>query len=459
MPVVSLPLVAIVGRPNVGKSSLLNMLAGRRISIVDPTAGVTRDRIQALCEHNDVFFELVDTGGYGIVDRDDLGKHVEQQIGFAVDQASLILFVVDARAGITPLDQAVAAWLRRADRAVFLLANKVDAPNTPTELAELHKLGFGEAMPVSALHRRGEEEIKDRIVEHLRQQGGDALVRPPDPVMKLAIVGRRNVGKSTLINAIAGQERVIVSVVAGTTRDAVDVRFERDGHTYMAIDTAGLRKKSKISDDIEYYSFHRAQLSIRRADVVLFMIDATAEVSQVDKRLGSYIAGQYKPCIIVVNKWDLAKDRATTDAYGGYLLKLMPGLDYAPVAFTTARDAKNVQSVIDLAANLFKQAQTRVPTAALNAVIAETLGENIPRPKRGTGQVRVYYATQITTAPPTIALFVNDPAKVSPGFERFILNRFRERLPFPEVPIRLVFRGRNRNEAREHPATGRRRGA
>jgi GTPase len=454
----SLPMVAIVGRPNVGKSSLLNMLAGRRISIVDPTAGVTRDRIEAICEHEGVFFEIVDTGGYGIVDRDDLGEQVEQQIRYAVEQASLILFVVDAREGLTPLDQAVAAWLRRADRPVFLLANKVDASNTPTELAELHKLGFGSPMPISAVHRRGEEELRDRIAEHLREQGGDALLRPADPVMKLAIVGRRNVGKSTLINAMAGQERVIVSEVAGTTRDAVDVRFDRDGHTCMAIDTAGLRKKSKIADDIEYYSFHRAQLSVRRADVVLFMIDAADDVSHVDKRLGSYIAEQYKPCIIVVNKWDLAKDRATTDAYGEYLLKVIPGLDYAPVAFTTAKDAKNVQSVIDLAANLFKQAQTRVPTAALNAIIAEMFGENVPKPKRGTGQVRVYYATQISTAPPTIALFVNDPAKVSSGFERFILNRFREQLPFAEVPIRLIFRGRREGrELRDRDSSDRQR--
>ncbi len=441
-----LPMVAIVGRPNVGKSSLLNMLAGRRISIVDPTAGVTRDRVQTVCEHDGYYFDLVDTGGYGIVDRDDLGEQVEQQIRYAVEQADLILFVVDAREGLTALDQAVTEWLRKAGRPVCLLANKADASNTPLDLGDFHQLGFGEPLLVSAMHRRGEDELKERIVAFLRPIADPQ--QPGEPVMKLAIVGRRNVGKSTLINALAGQERVIVSEVAGTTRDAIDVRFERDGHTYVAIDTAGVRKKSKFSDDIEFYSFHRAELSIRRADIVLFLMDATAEVGTVDKRLGGYIAEQHKPCVLVVNKWDLARDRATTEQYGEYLLKTLPGLDFAPVAFMTARDGKNVQSVIDLAASLFKQARTRVTTAQLNAVF-ENIGDNLPRPKHGAGQVKIFYATQISTEPPTIVVFVNDPSRVSPAYERFIENRLREQLPFPEVPIRLMFRGRRSMKAAE----------
>jgi GTP-binding protein len=435
-----LPVVAIVGRPNVGKSSLLNMLAGRRISIVDPTAGVTRDRIEAACEHGGVYFELVDTGGYGIVDRDDLGEQVEAQIRRAVAQAALILFVVDARAGVLPLDQAVADWLRHSGRRVLLLANKVDAPETLTESGDFHRLGFGAPMLISALHRRGEEDLRDRIVELLPQaENGD---RPGDPVMKIAIVGRRNVGKSTFINALAGQERVIVSEVAGTTRDAVDVRFERDGHVCVAIDTAGVRKKSRIADDIEFYSRHRAELSIRRADVVLLLLDATADVGQVDKHLGRYIAEQFKPCIIVMNKWDLARGHATTEDYGAYLLKMLPGLDYAPVAFTTATETKNVQSVLDLAASLFKQSNTRVSTGELNGVVAEIVGPNAPGPKRGTGAVKVLYATQVSTCPPTLVVFVNHPQRVSATFERFLMNGLRDRLPFGEVPIRLWFRGR-----------------
>jgi len=439
-----LPTVAIVGRPNVGKSSLLNMLAKRRISIVDPTAGVTRDRIEAMCEHDGRYFELVDTGGFGIVDRDDLNDQVEQQIRYAVEQASLILFVVDAKEGTLPLDQAVAGWLRRFNRPVILLANKVDADNTHTEMGEFHRLGFGPPLAVSALHSRGADPLRERIVEHLRELTEGEV--PADPVMKIAIVGRRNVGKSTFINALAGQERVIASEKAGTTRDAVDVRFEQDGRTYVAIDTAGLRRKSKIADDVEYYSFHRAELSIRRADVVLFLIDAAVDVGQVDKKLASYIAEQFKPCIIVVNKWDLAKTLASSDDYGAYLLKTLPGLDYAPVAFTTAARAKNVQSVINLATELFKQSQTRVSTATVNTAIEHILADNAPKQKRKTGKIKVYYATQVSTCPPTIVVFVNYPSRIEPNFERFLLRRLRDALPYPEVPIRLLFRGRRASQ-------------
>ncbi len=436
----ALPVVAIVGRPNVGKSSLLNMLAGRRISIVDPMAGVTRDRVQTLCEMEGVYFDLVDTGGYGVVDRDDLGEQVEQQIRYAVDQATLILFVVDAQEGVNPLDQAVAEWLRLCDRPIILLANKVDSPHTRTELADFVRLGFGEPMSISALHHLGLTDLKQRIVELVRPFSDGAA--PPDPAMKVAIVGRRNVGKSSFINTLAGQERVIVSEVPGTTRDAVDVRFERDGHTYVAIDTAGVRKRSKMADDIEFYGFHRAQLSIRRADVVLLMIDATEDVSHVDKTLGGYIVEQFKPCVIVVNKWDLAKGRAVTGDYEDYLYKTLPGLDFAPIAFTTATQNRNVQAVIDVASSLFKQARTRVPTARLTEVVEDAMGDNPPKPKHGTGAVKVLYATQVAVCPPTIAFFVNDPGRVTPVFERFILNRLRERLPFEEVPVRLLFRGR-----------------
>jgi GTP-binding protein len=433
----SLPTVAIVGRPNVGKSTLLNMLAGRRISIVEPTAGVTRDRIQATCEYAGRFFDLVDTGGYGIVDRDDLGAQVERQIALAVEQAALVLFVVDGKEGLASLDQEVARWLRPLQRPVLLVANKIDADNVPGELGDFHRLGFGPPLPASATHRRGLDQVAEWIVEHLPMTEA-----PPEPVMKLAVVGRRNAGKSTLLNALAGEERVIVSEVPGTTRDAVDVRFELDGRTYVAIDTAGLRKKSKIADDIEYYGAHRAELSIRRADVVLFLIDATEDVGSVDKHLGGYITEQYKPCIIVINKWDLAKGRASSEDYGEYLRQMLPGLDYAPVAFTTARTGRNVQSVIHLAGSLFKQANTRVATADLNRVFRQAMEENAPRPKHGTGAVKLLYATQVAVCPPTVVLFVNDPGRITSGYERFLLNRMREMLPFAEVPIRLVYRGR-----------------
>ena len=435
----ALPTVTVVGRPNVGKSSLLNMLAGRRISIVEPTAGVTRDRIQAMCEHRGVFFDVVDTGGYGIVDRDDLSVDVERQIAFAVREATLILFVVDGREGIVPLDQAVAHWLRASTCPVLLLANKIDAPDMPNEVGELSRLGYGEPLPVSALHHRGEKKIKNWIVENLPDETD---TRPADPVMKIAIVGRRNAGKSTFINALAGQERTIVSEIPGTTRDAVDVRFEHNGQQFIAIDTAGVRKKAKIADDVEYYGYHRAELSIRRADVVLFMMDATKDVGSVDKKLGRYIVDQYKPCIQVINKWDLAKDRASTEDFGEYLFKTMSGLAYAPVAFTTAMQSKNVQTVINLATELFKQSRARVSTGELNRVINAIMEDNVPRPGKGRNPVRILYATQVAVCPPTIVLFVNDTTRIATTFERFLISRLRDMLPFAEVPIRIIYRGR-----------------
>jgi GTP-binding protein len=398
----------------------------------------------------------VDTGGFGIVDRDDLNEQVEQQIRFAVDQASLILFVVDAKEGALPLDQEVAGLLRKGQQPVVLVANKVDAPDAKTELGDFHTLGFGPPIPVSAMHRRGGDHLQDVIIKNIAALADPNA--PSEPVMKVAMVGRRNVGKSTFINALAGQNRVIVSEIAGTTRDSVDVRFERDGRTYVAIDTAGLRKKSKIADDIEYYSLHRAELSVRRSDVVLLLLDATVEVGSVDKKLARYVADQLKPCIVVVNKWDLAKDRASTEDYGEYLAKTLPMLDYAPVAFTTAAEAKNVQSVIDLASELFKQSATRVSTSEMNEVVEALLAtENLPRPKRGTGPVKIYYATQVAVRPPTIAVFVNDASRVTPVFERFLLRRLRDHLPFAEVPIRLLFRGKRSAPAASTPDTARKR--
>jgi GTP-binding protein len=260
--------------------------------------------------------------------------------------------------------------------------------------------------------------------------------------MKLAIVGKRNAGKSSFINALAGEERVIVSEIPGTTRDSVDVNIELDGRTFTVIDTAGFRKRKSLSGDIEFYSLHRAMRSIRRADVVAMLIDASVKVSQVDKDLAGQIAAEFKPVVLVVNKWDLAKGRASSDDYGAYLLKTLPGLDYAPVAFTTAKTARNVQSVLHLAGALFKQARTRVSTGELNQLLKAATEQNAPRPKHGAGQVKLLYATQVAVCPPTVVMFVNDPARITPPYERFLMNRMREALPFAEVPIRLIYRGR-----------------
>jgi len=440
----ALPIVAIVGRPNVGKSSLLNALAGRRIAIVEPTAGVTRDRIAALVEHEGRWFELMDTGGMGLGKGEDLAAEIERQIAAAVREAALVLLVADVREGLTPLDRQAAQRLRRAGANVLVAANKADNPRLAEGAAEFYALGFDPVLEVSAKTGRGRRELLDAIRARLPQESAE---HPADVAMKLAVVGKRNAGKSTFINALAGSERVIVSETPGTTRDAVDIRFEKDGLEYVAIDTAGIRKRRSVKGDIAFYSLTRALESIRRADVVLMLIDAAVPVSQVDKRLGAAIQEQMKPVVLVVNKWDLVQGRAVTSDYADYLGKTMPGLAFAPLAFTSAKDTKNVEATIDLARNLFKQAATRVATSELNRVVRDAIRARQP-PSPQTILPKVYYATQVAVHPPTIVLSVNNPDLFREDYRRFIENRFRDHLPFPEVPIRLVLR-RHREDGKK----------
>ncbi|MHC4172798.1 MAG: ribosome biogenesis GTPase Der [Planctomycetota bacterium] len=440
----SLPTVSIIGRPNVGKSSLLNALAGQMISIVEPTAGVTRDRVSTFIGRDDRYFELIDTGGYGVVDSDQLSDHIEQQILQAIESANLILFMVDIRDGLVPLDKTIARLLRKNDLDVIGVANKADTVKLFPAAAEFSKLGFGEFLCISTKNNINKNVLLDKIFDKLATLKSG---RPVKPAMKIAIIGKRNTGKSTLVNAMVGSERVIVSETPGTTRDAVDVRFEKDGKTIVVIDTAGIRKKSQIAGSIEFYSYVRATRSIRRADVVLFLIDATTAVSQVDKKLARFITEEYKSCIIIINKWDLAKDAATSDDYEDYLTKSLPGLRYAPIALTTATKAKNVQSVLDLTAEIFKQTTTPIPTAKLNKVFEIIKAESIGATKRRrsakagkAGWPKIYYATQIAVNPITILMFVNKPQLFEENFRRFIAGRLRELLPIEEVPIRLLAR-------------------
>ncbi len=441
----SLPVVAIVGRPNVGKSSLLNCLSGRRIAIVDATPGVTRDRISAPCAlDEDRWVELVDTGGLGMDEADNLAEHVAGQIDYAVRAAEVILFVVDAREGLTPLDRKVADMLRRQDKPVVLLANKADKPGVALETGELHKLGFGEPLVVSATHRLGRDDILRAVADRL---AGRPPAAPPQAVMKLAVIGKRNAGKSTFINALAGGPRVIVSQTPGTTRDSVDVNVEMDGRTFVLIDTAGVRKKRKIADSVEFYSIARTNRSVRRADVAAFLIDASLPVSRVDKNFAGLIAGQFKPVVLVVNKWDIAAGKAEPEQYADYLRKTFPQFDYAPVSLAAAVDGTNVRRTVELAEQLYEQANSRVPTARLNQAIEEIMASHRPPRGKGKKSAKIYYASQVSTAPPTIVCFVNDLACFTQSYRRFILNRLREYVPFAEIPIRLLFRPRRR-EAR-----------
>lgn len=449
-----LPKVVIVGRPNVGKSSLLNRMARRKVSIVDPTAGVTRDRIAVPVEIPPQVkgqiartIEVIDTGGYGIEDSDNLTADVERQIAIGVAEAHLIVFLVDAQTGIVPLDREVARLLRQtnARATILLVANKVDGENQEAAAMEASSLGFGEPLCISAVTGHNYHDFESALMEAIdfdKFDGiDDSLSAGGEPLMHLAIVGKRNAGKSTLVNALAGAERVIVSEVEGTTRDSVDVRFEIEGKPFIAIDTAGVRKRKSVQGDIEYYSLHRSLRSVRRADVVLMMIDATVPTSQVDRQLVNEIVKHYRPCVIVVNKWDLVEDKHTQEEYAEYLDDALKGLNFAPIAFISAKNSEGLKDVVAMASNLYQQARDRVSTGELNRIVEQILCEHRPASKGGK-RAKIYYVTQLDVSPPTIVLFVNDPDLFDNTYQRFLLNRFRDELPYAEVPIKLVIRQR-----------------
>lgn len=442
----SVPKVAIIGRPNVGKSSLFNWLSGRLISVVDPTAGVTRDRVEYLLHEGDRYFELVDTGGLGIEDVDDLTEQIEDQIRIAIEQADLLLFVVDGQNGVVPLDLDVAERLRRIDKPKLLVVNKCDSQRTDAEVHEFRKLCDAPLIVTSVKANRNRDELIAAIVEHLPPQSenedaaGTALSAEPE--LKLAIVGRRNVGKSTFINALAECERVIVSEIPGTTRDSVDIRFEVDGKRLLAIDTPGVRKRKSLASDVEFYGLVRAQRSIRRADVVFMFFDAKETISRVDIQLVDEIAKNCKPCVFVVNKWDSVPEM-TTEAWAEYLLQTFPTMRYVPVAFLTAKEGRNVRKLVNLAQSLFKQTRIRVPTSRINRVVRSAILANQP-PLRKNRRAKIYFATQVSTEPPTIVLKCNDPVLLDEGWKRYLLGVLHEELPYPEIPIRLYFRQREK---------------
>ena len=445
----SVPIVAIVGRPNVGKSSLFNWLAGRRIAIVDPTAGVTRDRVSTLIEAGGRFFELIDTGGMGIVDVDNLTEHVERQIEVAINLAHVILFVVDGRSGIAPLDDEVARRLRHVDKPIICVANKCDTTEIEPQAAEFYKFGSGKPVCVSAQQNRNKDFLLNFILQRLPP--ADSIEAPKETTMKIAAVGRRNTGKSTFINCLAESERMIVSEVPGTTRDSVDVRFERDGKAFLAIDTAGVRRERSIANDVEFYSLARAERSIRRADVVLLFLDAKLKVSKVDKQLAEYILEQHKPAIFVVNKWDLMLPMPTGKMVD-YLRATFPSLDFLPMAFITAKSGKNVHALLNLAQTMHKQASHRVGTGDLNRVMRTAIEAN-PPPLRQNRRAKVFYATQVSTSPPTIVLFTNGPELFDNTYQRYLVKTFRDQLGFSDVPIKLYLRKKTQIEQTEADET------
>lgn len=436
------PHVAIVGRPNVGKSSLFNWLARRRLAIVDDYAGVTRDRMTTLIEADNRYFELIDTGGMGIEDEDDLTADVRRQIELAINSADIVLLVVDVQTGLMPLDEEVVERLRGLQRPVILVANKADQPHIDTQAEEFHKFGHKDLICVSTTQNRNRDALIDLIADHLPDKDEETVETPR---MKLTIVGRRNVGKSTFVNTLAETDRMIVSEVPGTTRDSVDVQFTLDGQTFTAIDTPGLRKRKSQRTDLEFYGTHRAQRSVRRADVVLMFFDATETVSKVDKQLIGYVMENYKPCIFVINKWDQLHGEVATDRWVRYLRAQFPTLAYAPIAFITGQSGKNVKALLNHATMLFKQARERVSTGVLNRVLRAAIEAHQP-PLYQNRRPKIYYATQVTTEPPTIVLICSDPQAFGNDYQRYLIGVLRDHLRFGEVPIKMYLQKRKRNE-------------
>jgi GTP-binding protein len=448
----SLPKVAIVGRPNVGKSSLFNWLIGERISVVDPTAGVTRDRVSHLLdlygdeEDTPQLIELIDTGGIGIVDEDNLSEHIEEQIQLALRSADLILFVVSAQDGIVPLDVHVAEKLRKLDTPIILVANKADNDKEERNAEEFQRFGW-DVLAVSAMQKRG----RVRLTEEIRLAAPPAGRTSSDatsPIMKLAIVGRRNAGKSTFINTLTQEDRVIVSDVPGTTRDAIDVHFELDGKNFLAIDTPGFLRRKGVKTDLQFYSTNRAEKSIFRADVVLLFFEANSQIQSVENQLVGFIRKAMKPCIFVVNKWDTLVGQMPTERWGEYLRESYPDLSYAPIAFITGKTGKNIKTMLNHAQMLYTQSRQRISTSQLNKLVTEAL-ENNPPPLHHFRKVKIYYASQVDVAPPTIVLFCNMPDAFSAPYQRYLVNYLRDGLPFAEVPIRLLFRKRESTDTKD----------
>jgi GTPase len=441
----AVPRVVIVGRPKVGKSSLFNWLAGLRLAIVEDRPGVTRDRVDYLMSYEERYFELVDTGGMGGLDEDNLTKHIEDQIDTAINSAAVILFVVDVRAGLTPMDEEVGRRLRNIDVPVLCVANKSDDEKFDVAAADFYRLGRGKIVPVSTKQNRNRAVLLHMILERLPVDDGKP---DAEPEMKVAIVGRRNVGKSTFVNTLVQAQRMIVSEVPGTTRDSVDVRFELDGKAFVAIDTPGLRRTKSRNASIDFFGAHRAQRSIRRADVVLLFLDATQRISKVDQQLCEYIGEEYKPCIFVVNKWDVIAKTMPTEKWVRYLNDTFRSMRYAPIAFITGQTGKNVKALLNHAQMLFKQSRQRLTTGQLNRMLRDAVQRNSP-PLYQNRRPKIFYGTQVGSQPPTIVLFCNEPKAIAKNYQRYLLGAVRDSMNFEEVPIKLYLRRRQASDSRD----------
>lgn len=435
----SKPVVAIVGRPNVGKSTLFNRLAGMRKAIVEDIPGITRDRIYDKSEWDGREFIIIDTGGLRIDDDDVFASHVRKQAEIAIEEADVIILVVDTRAGLSYEDSMVAEILRKSDKPVVLAANKVESFQNQSDYYEFYSLGLGEPVPISAAHGMNVNDLLDAVVELFppeEEPEEDSLST------RIAVVGRPNVGKSSLVNAILGEERVIVSDVPGTTRDAIDTPFRYGSSAYILVDTAGIRKKSRIKESTERYSVVRALKAVERSDVALLIIDATEGVTEQDQRIAGFINEEGKAIIIVVNKWDLVtKDDKTMQAFDKAIREELKFLAYAPILYVSALTGKRVPKILELVDFVAEQHHRKISTSDLNKIINEAMLLN-PPPGAGKKKLKVYYSTQIKTGPPTFVMFANDPELMHFSYLRYLENNLRQTFGFEGSPIRIFVRRR-----------------
>ncbi len=432
------PMVAIVGRPNVGKSTLFNKIAGKRISIVEDTPGITRDRIYADAEWSGREFTLIDTGGIEPKATDIILSQMRNQANLAIDMADVIIFMVNLKDGVTAADNEVAAMLRKCGKPVIPVCNKVDAPGEPPlELYEFYNLGIGELFPVSSIHGLGVGDLLDEVISYFPEDDGTG---EEDNSIKVAIIGKPNAGKSSLINKILGEERAIVSNIAGTTRDAIDSTYEKNGKKYIFIDTAGMRKRGKISDDIERYSVVRALNAVDRADVCIILVDAEENITEQDTKIAGYAHDNGKASIIAVNKWDLIEKE--TNTMNNFRNSIKDGFNfmmYAPSVFISAKTGQRVDSLFDMIDSVLAENEKRISTGLLNDVINEAIAMVQPPSDKGK-RLKIYYATQASTKPPTFVIFVNNAELAHYSYIRYLENQLRAKFGFEGTPIKFIIR-------------------
>ncbi|MDF2565152.1 MAG: engA [Massilibacillus sp.] len=439
----SKPIVAIVGRPNVGKSTLFNQIGKKRVSIVEDIPGVTRDRIYLDAEWLNCEFTMIDTGGIELETTDHILKSMRHQAMLAVEEADVVVFMVDGKSGMTNADLEVARLLRNSKKPVLLVVNKVDSPKKELDVYEFYNLGLGDPIPVSASNALNLGDLLDSVVESFPKDVVE--VKDADEI-SIAVIGRPNVGKSSLVNALIGQDRVIVSDVAGTTRDAIDTHFVKDGMKFILIDTAGMRRKAKVELPIERYSVMRALRAVDRSDVVLMVLNADEGVTEQDKKIAGYAHDGGKGVIIVVNKWDLVeKDDKTSLRFTENLRSELGFLQYAPVLYTSALTKQRVHRVTDLVKYVAEQQAMRIQTSVLNQVIIDATSINPPPSHKGR-KLKIFFTTQADIKPPTFIFFVNEPELMHFSYLRFLENKLRESFGFEGTPLKLVVRGRKEEE-------------